>query len=87
MLGQYTGPAPYSGVRPASSAPQRKVLVYLAGRRGSGARPSITPEDEARLLQDVRRDLEETRGLDLDQYTSCIVESGSGSSMWPAPIE
>jgi len=81
VLGQYTGPAPYSGVRPASSAPQRKVLVYLAGRRGSGARPSITPEDEARLLQDVRRDLEETRGLDLDQYTSCIVESGSGSSM------
>ena len=84
VLGQYTGPAPYSGVRPASSAPQRKVLVYLAGRRGSGTRQTpMVPAEEARLLRELRRDLEETRGLDLDQYTSCIVESGSGSSMAP----
>jgi hypothetical protein len=81
VLGQYTGPAPESGVRPAGSAPQRKVLVYLAGRRGSGARPSITAVDEARLLQELRRDLEVVRGLDVAQYSTCVVQAGDAMTI------
>jgi hypothetical protein len=84
VLGKFNGPVTDGGVGPASSAPQRKVLVYLAGRRGSGTRQTpLVPAEEARLLRELRRDLEETRGLDLDQYTSCMVQSVSGSSMAP----
>lgn len=77
VLGQYAGPAPAGGVKPAESALQRRVLIYLAGRRGQWSRRTpLSPDAEAALLRDLRRDLEATRGLDLGRYSTCVVQSG-----------
>jgi hypothetical protein len=85
VLGQHTGVSPAGALRPSDSAPQRKVLIYLAGRRGVPARRTpLSPAEEAELLRALRRDLEAQRGLDPGQYSTCVVQSGEAMAPDPA---
>ena len=54
---------------PAESASQRKVLVYLAGRRGSAARQDdLSPADEETLLRSLREDLRAAHRTEPSKY-------------------
>jgi hypothetical protein len=80
LLGRSQQPAvstPGSGQRSdtfstSESADQRKVLVYLAGRRGvrTGA---LSPDDVQGLLRGIRADLQ-ARDTDPGQYSTCLVQ-------------
>ena len=80
LLGQSQQPAvssPGSGQRSdifstSGSADQRKVLVYLAGRRGvrTGA---LSSDDVRGLLRGIRADLQ-ARDTDPGQYSTCRVQ-------------
>jgi len=69
FLGRHQVPPTAAGVEPAQSASQRKVLVYLAGRRGSAARRDpLTLNEEETLLRSVREDLMDAHRTDPNDY-------------------
>lgn len=65
-------PSGATTLSPTESADQRKVLVYLAGRRGV-RNSALSTEDVQGLLRGIRADLQ---ALDTDpgEYSTCLVQ-------------
>jgi hypothetical protein len=77
FLGRYNVRPTQGGVGPVQSASQRKVLVYLAGRRGSAARQEeLSLADEETLLRSLREDLRAAHRTEPSEYQrwQCKVE-------------
>ena len=77
FLGRYNVRPAQGGGGPVQSASQRKVLVYLAGRRGSAARQEdLSPADEETLLRSLREDLRAAHRTEPSEYQrwQCKVE-------------
>jgi hypothetical protein len=77
FLGRYNVRPTQGGAGPVQSASQRKVLVYLAGRRGSAApQEELSLADEETLLRSLREDLWAAHRTEPSEYQrwQCKVE-------------
>ena len=65
-------PSGAATLSPSESADQRKVLVYLAGRRGVRS-SALSTDDVQGLLRGIRADLQ-ARDTDPGGYSTCLVQ-------------